>query len=290
MNVLTVLGDVELSRRYFWSPEGGGIYPVDAAVGIDDARVSLGVREFCCSMGVGQDFQQAAEDLTRLTGLRVSTERLRQIVKAEGQKVAEARSAGTLAPSWSAEDAEVESGGQTRLYVGADGVKVHTVTQEEKDQRRRDQAVRRQQRGRAGLGNSRPLPPARPGSDQPYKEFKIGLFYDQSRTHVHAFATHEDHIALGQLLGEHAAALGWAEADERVSLSDGAPWIRNQILEHLQPLHATLLDFYHLSEHVCSTAHTCLGEGEVAQKWIEEPRRAGARPQTCGSPNGPGGD
>jgi len=270
VDVLTAVGDLELSRRYFWSRAGGGIYPVDAVVGIDEARVSVGAREFCCSMGMGQDFQQATEDLTRLTGLRVSPERLRQIVEGEGQRVAQARSQGTLAPSWSAEDAQVDASGRTRLYVGADGVKVRTVTQQEKDKRRRDQAVRRQQRGRVGLGNTRPLSQARPGSDQPFKEFKIGLFYDQSRTHVHAFATHRDHVALGRLLGEHAATLGWAQADERVSLSDGAPWIRNQILEHLQPLHATLLDFYHLSEHVWSTGHTCLGEGEVAQKWIEE--------------------
>ena len=137
------------------------------------------------------------------------------------------------------------------------------------DKRRRQQAIRRQQRGRNGVGNTRPLPAARPGSDQAFKEFKIGLFYDQSRTHVHVFATHEDHVGLGRLLRDHAEAMGWAEATEKVSLTDGAPWIRNQILEHLQPIDAMLLDFYHLSEHVWSTARVCFGEGEAAACWVK---------------------
>jgi hypothetical protein len=155
------------------------------------------------------------------------------------------------------------------VYVGVDGVMARTVTQGEKDKRRRQQAIRRQQRGRSGVGNTRPLPVARPGSDQAFKEFKIGLFYDQSRTHVHVFATHGDRVALGRLLRGHAEAIGWAEATEKVSLTDGAPWIRNQILEHLQPIDAMLLDFYHLSEHVWATARLCFGEGEAAERWVK---------------------
>jgi len=260
----------------------GGTYPVDVLVGIEMGCASQGAREFCCSMGMVQDFAQGAEDLARLTGLRVSAERLRQITEREGEAVAQAQREGTLAPAWSAKDAKVEGTHQTRVYVGVDGVKVRTVTQAEKDKRRREQIIQRQQRGRRGLGNVQPLPPARPGSDQSFKEFKIGLFYDQSRAHTHAFATHEDHVALGKLLGQQAEDIGWAEATQRVSLTDGAPWIRNQILEHLQPIDATLLDFYHLSEHVWSTAHVCLGQGEAAEKWATEQltaiQEAGPRP------------
>jgi hypothetical protein len=269
VDVLTVGGEVQLSRRYFWSGVSGGIYPVDDLMGLDAGCASAGARDFCCSMGIVQDFGQGAEDLARITGLRVSPERLRQITEREGQAVAQARSEGTLPPAWSARDATVDSSRRTRLYVGVDGVKVRTVTQEEKEKRRRDQVIRRQQRGRVGAGNTQALPPARPGSDQPFKEFKIGLFYDQDRTHIHAFATHEDHTALGELLGQHAETLGWSHATEKISLTDGAPWIRNQILAHLQPLDATLLDFYHLSEHVWAAARACLGEGEVASTWAE---------------------
>jgi hypothetical protein len=97
VGVLTVEGEVELSRRYFRSQACGGTYPADALVGIDVVHASAGAREFCCSMGIGQDFQQAAEDLTRLTGLRVSAERLRQLTEREGDAVARARREGVPA-------------------------------------------------------------------------------------------------------------------------------------------------------------------------------------------------
>src|SRR3990172_9547360 len=83
---------------------------------------------------------------------------------------------------------------------------------------------------------------------------KIGLFYDQSKTRVHAFATAGDHEAFGTLLRLHAHAIRLEQALETLSLTDGGPWIRNQLLKHLKELKAMLLDFYHLSEHVWDEA------------------------------------
>ena len=221
-------------------------------------------------MGVMQDFAQAAEDLQRLTGLRISKERLRQITESEAAQVEAMNAAGTLHPSWSAKEATVAPNGPTRVYVGADGVMVRTVTQEEKDRRRRNHAVRRQQRGRAGVGNAMPMAPPKPGSDDGFKEMKIGLFYDQDKTRVHAFATAGNHEAFGALLRKHADAIDLESAQELLSLTDGGPWIRNQILQHLPRLRAMLLDFYHLSQHVWSTAHVCLGPGDEAKAWARQ--------------------
>ena len=220
-------------------------------------------------MGVVQDFDQGARDLGRITGLRVSKERLRQITEQEGERVARARGDGGLRPSWSAAEARIDQERRTRVYVGVDGVMVRTVTQEEKSKRRRQHAIRRQQRGRTGVGNPKPLPSARSGSDDHFKEFKIGLFYDQSKSRVHTFATHEDHEGLGRLLREHADAIDLEQAVEQISLTDGAPWIRKQLLKHLKHLDATLLDYYHFSEHVWETARVCLGSGEKAEMWAK---------------------
>ena len=81
------------------------------------------------------------------------------------------------------------SGVWASFAKGTDGVMAPTVTQEEKDKRRKAHAVRRQQRSAAGMGNAKELAPARPGSDERYKEMKIGVFYDQDKKHRHAFAT-----------------------------------------------------------------------------------------------------
>ena len=280
--MLTIGGDIELHRRYFWSKAAGGVFPVDALIGITLSKASPAAREVCSTMGVVQDFAQGAEDLRRLTGLQISKERLRQITESEGAQVEVLRGDGTLSPSWSATQAVTTLGGPTRVYVGADGVMARTVTQTEKNKRRKDHAIRRQQRGQAGLGNLQPLPRPKAGSDERFKEMKIGIFYDQSKTRKHAFATEGNHERFGTLLGRHAESLGWKRADEVLSLTDGGPWIRNQILEHLQPLTAMLLDFYHLSEHVWDTAKVCWGDGEEARAWarqqLHDIKHLGGRP------------
>jgi len=267
VHVLTIGGEIELHRRYFWSKVGGGVFPVDALIGITLSKASPAAREACSTMGVMQDFAQGAEDLRRLTGLRISKERLRQITESEGTQVEALRGDGTLPPSWSATQAATTLGGPTRVYVGVDGVMVRTVTQTEKDQRRKDHAVRRQQRGKAGVENLQPLPRPKAGSDERFKEMKIGIFYDQSKTRKHVFATEGNHERFGALLRLHADAIRLEGAIETLSLTDGGPWIRNQILQHLKKLEAMLLDFYHLSEHVWDTAHACWGDTEEAKTW-----------------------
>lgn len=270
VQVLTIGGEIELRRRYFWSKLQGGVFPADALIGIAWTKASPAAREACCTMGVVQDFAQGAEDLYRLAGLRVGKERLRQITESEAAEVSAQNAAGTLPSSWSAKEAAATPHGPARVYAGVDGVMVRTVTQDEKDKRRRDHSVRRQQRGRTQVGNTKSLPPPKPGSDDRFKEMKIGLFYDQSKTHVHAFATHGNHEAFGGLLSTHAEVIEWKQAKEKLSLTDGAPWIRNQILQHLQPLDAMLLDFYHLSQHVWSAARACLGEEAEVEAWVQQ--------------------
>jgi len=218
-------------------------------------------------MGIAQDFGQGADDLQWMSGLRVSKERLRQITEGEGGKIATDRRDGAVAPAWSADEAQVDSSGRTRVYVGVDGVMVRTVTQEEKGKRRQQHAIRRRQRGRTQVGNAKPLPPARAGSDDRFKEMKIGLFYDQSKSRTHLFATEGNHEAFGRLMRQHANLIGFEAAAEQISLTDGAPWIRKQLLGQFKRLEALLLDFYHLSEHVWKTANDCLGSGEPAREW-----------------------
>ena len=101
---------------------------------------------------------------------------MRHITESEGAALEALRGDGRLPPSWSATEAVTTLGGPTRVYVGVDGVMVRTVTQAEKDQRRKDHAVRRQQRGRAGVENLQLLPRPKAGSDERFKEMKIGIF------------------------------------------------------------------------------------------------------------------
>ena len=280
--VLTADGEVELKRQYFWCQGQGGLYPVDRWVGIDGGRVSPGAREILCRLGMMQDFGQASEDARRIGNVPVCKERLRQIVEGEAQAIREDRQSGVLAAQWSAEDARLSPGGPRRIYEGTDGVMVPTVTQQEKEKRRKDQVLRRQQRGSAGLGNTQPLPPPRPGSDERFKEMKIGIFYDQEKKHRHVFATEEPCDSYGPLLKIFAEQIGFARAEQSISLVDGAKWITTQVCAALLCLKALLLDFYHLSQHVHAAAICCLGESAAAKLWamarLQEFKERGVAP------------
>ena len=235
-------------------------------------------------MGVVQDFAQAAEDARRIGNVPVCKEKLRQLVEAEAAAARQERDQGVLKAAWTSVDAKVKTDGGTvtRVYLGIDGVMAPTVTAAEKDKRRKNQAIRRQQRIEAGVGNSTELPAARPGSDERFKEMKIGLFYDQAKEHRHVFVTENDHQAFGKLLKEHAAQVNFEQAEQSISLSDGAKWIARQICVTLLLIKTMLLDFYHLSQHVHETAKCCLGETQQAGEWVaqrlKEMKELGVRP------------
>jgi hypothetical protein len=270
VRVLTADGEIELERRYFWAKGKGGMFPADASVGIDQGRVSPGAREILCRLGMVQDFRQAADDANRIGNVPVGREKLRQWVEGEAAAITQVRNSGKLQAAWSSADAKLDGkkkDSPTRVYVGVDGVMAPTVTQLEKDKRRENQSVRRQQRSASGVGNARPLPPARKGSDERYKEMKIGLFYDQQKKHRHAFVTEGDSEAFGPLLKEHARQVAFEQADECISLTDGARWIAGQICRMLLLIKVMLLDFYHWSQHVHAAAKCCLGETREAKDW-----------------------
>lgn len=270
VRVLTADGEIELSRRYFWGTGQGGVSPADESVGIEQTRTSPGAREILCRLGMVQDFGQASDDARRIGNVAVCKETLRQRVEAEAATITANRNTGQLKASWTSADAKVKTdeGTLTRVYAGVDGVMAPMVTQVEKDKRRKNQSIRRQQRSAAGVSNATELPPAREGSDEGFKEMKIGLFYDQAKEYRHVFVTENDHEAFGVLLKEHAGQVAFEQADQSISLTDGAKWIASQICRMLVLIKVMMLDFYHLSQHVHEAGKCCLGETPQAAEWV----------------------
>lgn len=241
---------------------------VDRWLGIADTNVSVAGRELCCRVAMaGQvSFTKAAENLDRLGNIRVGREWLRQIVEGEGRAVAAGRERGIVGPNWGAKDCAVNEGGLTRMMVGSDGVMVPVITEAEKHKRRENLAKKRAGK-KAGRRASRRR---QRGADQSYKEFKIATFYDESREHQYAVGTSGNHEVLGKMMRREAGKLGLSLADEKISVSDGAKWIRRQFQIRLPMLDAMVLDFYHFAEHVGGAGRTCFGEGsQEAARWTE---------------------
>jgi len=117
----------------------------------------------------------------------------------------------------------------------------------------------------------RPLPAAKAGADQKYKEFKIVAYYDETQEHRLVAGTRGDHEAAGRLMRRQASRIRLDLADEKVGNVDGSPWIRNQVQRHSLPLDALGLDFYHLGENVHKARREIYGEDdEAGNQWAGE--------------------
>ncbi len=265
--LLTVNGRVRLWRRRWHSPGDGTTTPLDGWVDVVEASSSLGVREMACRLnGDGKNFDKAAVNLARTAQVQVSGETLRVLVETEGKRVAQAQKSGQLPVTWSAPDCQTDAG-TTRVYFGSDGVMVPLVTDAEKKARRQQVKDKRRRRGQ----KARPLPAAKAGADQKYKEFKIVAYYDETQTHRLVNGTRGDCDVAGRLMRREAGRIRLDQADEKVGNVDGSPWIRNQVQQQSLPLDALGLDFYHLGANVHKARREVYGEDdEAGNQWAGE--------------------
>ena len=253
--MLTINGRLHLRRTRWHDPLAGSCTRGDAWLDEAEATISEGVREMCCRLNQGStSFRQAAANLDRAAHIDISPETLRQVVEGEAKKIQQQFQRGQLEPPWTAADCSTESG-TTRVYEGCDGVKVRVVTQAEKQQRRATIRKKRQQRGKKAA----PLPRLKPGADNSYKEFRIVHFYDEELEHRFVQVTSGNHEATGQLMQRMALQIDLSQAQEKIALIDGAPWIRNQIELH-GVVNAIGLDFYHLRDYAQKTRRVVFGQ------------------------------
>src|SRR3954462_9973551 len=260
--VLTINGRITLSRRRYFAKNLGSFTPLDPWIDTAETTISLGVREMACRLNLAsRNFDAAAENLQRAAQFRLSGELLREVVEGQGKAVQKAAEAGRLPLDWDARDCPAhdkdgQETGQTRLYLGSDGVKVPLVTQAEKDARRTQVKAKRRRRGK----KCRPLPRPRAGADQRYKEFKIVTYYDDLQEHRLVSVTRGDHEVAGRMMRRDGGRVGLGRADDKVAVVDGADWIKNQMTKQSLPLDDIGLDFYHLADYAHKTKRAVYGE------------------------------
>lgn len=264
-----------MSRRWWHGPQLGSVAPADAILDRRGDSITPGVVELACRVNLSAtSFVKAAAVLERTAQVKLSGERVRQVVEAAGRRVLKAQQDNAIAVTWHAKDCVVpgeEKGGEnrrkTRVYTGCDGVMVPIITDAEKVKRRTTIKAKRRRRGK----RCKPLPPRKRGSDRAWKEFKVVFFYSEDAKHQHVAFTHGNHLKAGTLLRREADRLRFREADERIGLVDGATWIREQMELHLAELDALGLDFYHLSENVHRARRKVFGdEAPDGKAWAEE--------------------
>lgn len=264
---LTANGRVTLLRRHYHAPGAGTQTPSDDLLDRAHASISLATRQLCCQLNrAARSFAMAAQNLQHAAQLSLSTEVLRQVVEAEGQAVLKASQCGDLSPTWHAQACQ-GADGRSRVYLSSDGFMAPTLTDAEKQARRRKVMAKRKTR----KGRKRRLLPVKRGTDQRYKEFKAVMFYDQGLEHKLVSVTRGKCKAAGKLMRRDAYRLGFAAADQRVGNIDGGPWIIRQIQQQRLPMTAVGLDFFHLAENVHKTRRIVFGEeNEKGRRWAQD--------------------
>jgi hypothetical protein len=242
------------------------VVPADEVLDQTGMLITAGISELCCRVALDAgSFVRAAEVLLMAGSLRISDEKLRQVVETEGKLVRLAGDNEQLLLDFDAADCvATRPDGQptTRVYLGCDGVKVPVVTDAEKFKRLAKARIRRRKLNTMPWSRGIKRPPLRRhrGADQPYKEFKIVTFYDQSRQHRLVSVTRGDHRHAARLMRKGAALIKLKKSNEQAAIVDGASWIAHRIADSGVGIKQVCLDFYHLSENVHKARRELFGE------------------------------
>lgn len=236
-HILTVLGEVELSRPWYLCPHcHNGQFPVDRQLDVEDRDCSPGVRRMQALVGQDSPFDHGREQMKILAGLEVTAKSVERTAEAIGADIAhheqeEMRKIVQL-------DLPLVLGQPIPiLYVQMDGTGV-PVVQKETD-------------GRKAKTDGQPAHT---------REAKLGCVFTQttwdkqgyairdpeSTTYTGAIETAEE---FGKRLYREAWNRGWSRAQKKVVMGDGAEWIWNLADLHF-PGAVQIVDLYHARQHL----------------------------------------
>lgn len=254
--LLTAVGEAQCLRPYYLCERcHQGQFPMDVDLDIVDTELSPGVRRMMAVVGHEAAFDRGREQLKLLAGLTVTTKAVERTAEMIGQEIehhqeqARKRALQLELPIPLGPRIPV-------LYVEMDGTGVPMV--------------RKETQGRAGKQDDQPAHT---------REAKLGCVFtqtkvdddgypvrdDASTTYVGAIESCED---FGRRLYAEAWRRGWARAQRRVVLGDGAEWIWNQAELHF-PDATQIVDLYHAREHLWKLSAKLYPNDSPAQKrWV----------------------
>jgi hypothetical protein len=256
-NVLTVLGDVRVTRAYYYDRQGkDGMCPKDKDLDIDGTSFSPGVRRIKARVGAYRAFGLGHQDIKEMAGIDVTAKEIERTCNKLGQQ------ADAFFNKQAAESIKViPIHSAPKLYICMDGTGVPMVKKE---------LFNRQGKAEDGQAKTR--------------EVKLGCVFTQTRldergrpirdegstSYVGAIETSED---FSKRIYAEAKRRGVDRAKEVVVLGDGAPWIWN-IADECFPGAVEIIDLYHAREHYWKAARACSGLiKEKLHQWAEDRRK-----------------
>ncbi|MDW8101103.1 MAG: ISKra4 family transposase [Anaerolineae bacterium] len=248
--VLTLLGTVTLNRPYYLCPScHHGTVPLDQKLGICAGGLSGGLANALALAGVQLPFEEAAQLVSRLTGVSVCPNTVREATEGLGRVVVE-KEREAVEAAWNLATPHLPPLPEEvpqRLYVSMDGTVVRTWEEGWKEMK-------------IGAFYTTTAPPPSQRSDA-WEVRAQGVSFYADFAHPEAF---------GRALWLEGYRRGVTQAREVVAIGDGAHWIWNLVEEHF-PGAIQVVDWYHASQYIWEVAHAAWGEGgQEAQVWAEK--------------------
>ena len=259
--VLTVVGQVEVSRPYYLCPHcHTGQFPADTELDIEHTQFSPGVRRMQAVVGQESPFDHGRQQMKLLADLEVTTKAVERTAEAIGENVA-AREQEEIQQAVQLDLPMLVGEPIPILYVQMDGTGVPVVKKETL--------------GRPGKTDGQPAHT---------REVKLGCVFTQTRwdkegypirdpdstTYTGAIETAEE---FGKRIYVEAWKRGWSRAEKKVVMGDGAEWIWNLAEQHF-PGAVQIVDLYHARQHLWELARRLHPNDEVNQRaWIKVHQR-----------------
>ena len=257
--VHTMVGEVSLSRPYFYCPDcQKGIAPVDDALQLSERRTQWDLQQAAARLAAEVPFQTAQELFTQLTGLSLSDHTIHAVAGELSDEL------GVLDVSPTAAEmarrvAEMAAGQRWRpvLVLAIDGAFVPTRPQEAKGPV-------------VGRRHTRAKRARWPGEWQEAKGFRFSLVDRERIVHLLSWYQVGRDEEVGAAL-RHVKDAGLIPEDQvrLCVIGDGAKWIWNQV-KTLFPTAVQILDYYHCREHVHTVGAMQFADDAVQeQEWVE---------------------
>lgn len=255
--ILTVLGEVELTRPWYLCPRcHNGQFPVDRQLDIENCDCSPGVRRMDAIVGQQGPFDRGREQMKVLAGLEVTAKSVERTAETIGADIA-AREQQQIRKAVQLDLPVIVGKPIPTLCVQMDGTGVPVVKKETE--------------GRKGKTDGQPAHT---------REAKLGCVFTQtttdekgrpirdpdSTTYTGAIETAEE---FGKRIYMEAWNRGWERATKKVVMGDGAEWIWNLADQHF-PGAVQIVDLYHARQHLWDLVRKLHPNNSASQKaWMK---------------------
>ena len=257
----SVLGSLTLERAYYHCVAcGSGFCPRDRALGLEDLSLSPGVLRMVGRVGAMVSFEEGHELLHELAGVDVPAKHVERAAEALGREIGEDEKHKVEPPP------AHESLAPT-LYLGMDGTGVPV---------RKEELVDRPGKQPDGSAKTREVKLVTVWSAEKRDEQGVpvrdagSVSYSAAIESAAQSDTSQVPSEFAERVEREATRRGFARAERRVVLGDGAKWIWNLADEHF-PDAVQIVDRFHAKQKLSGVAKSIYGAGsDLGDQWARQ--------------------